>query len=448
MPQHALAGARTGRPERIWAAVVGWYDGRERAHLGDARGWFWTAVVAMSFFWMSNPVALIPTFYLSLALAVLWLKVAVVLNLPWLRLPRVPWPWVAFLAVGLLSQLWTIDDFHTDVSNTVYIKITAVAIAAAVHVEPRVVAWGIAAGGFVVVALSVHAFHEQVLGTSYAALEGVIFTGVGTNQNILAYTMAIALAVTLAIGWPTTTVPRVLWLLALASHGYGIYLANSGTGYVCTLIILVVAGTVAAWPRLRSGQRHLVLAWLGAAGVAFVLVLVFVVLVLGKELSTFSGRAPFWRATIETTLAHSPLWGSGWGAVWEHPWNVAQPPNPVASEIYERAGFALPHGHNLFVDLLPELGLLGIVLSLAMIAYAVRRVRQCGVRAGDPLPLSGRMILLVLVALLTFGVTEPMLTVPLGWWTFVLVVANSRQRTSPRVDRPARRAPRGRRVAL
>jgi hypothetical protein len=36
---------------------------------------------------------------------------------------------------------------------------------------------------------------------------------------------------------------------------------------------------------------------------------------------------------------------------------------------------------------------------------------------------------LCLVSLLVSGITEPMLTVPLGWWTLVLVTSLTRQRT-------------------
>ena len=49
------------------------------------------------------------------------------------------------------------------------------------------------------------------------------------------------------------------------------------------------------------------------------------------------------------------------------------PPNPVAADIYERAGLALAHGHNFFVDVLPELGLVGVFVALLMVAYAFAR---------------------------------------------------------------------------
>ena len=113
--------------------------------------------------------------------------------------------------------------------------------------------------------------------------------------------------------------------------------------------------------------------------------LVGVSVLLGKQLTTFSGRSVFWRGTIDATLDRAPVLGSGWGAVWEHPWNPTYP-NYVSEDIYERAGYALPHGHNFFIDVLPELGLVGVAVALShgglRRSGEVRQVRTLGPRAG------------------------------------------------------------------
>lgn len=432
MPQHADAGSASRHARDLLSAVVAWHDARPRASLSSARGWLWTALVAATFFWMSNPIVFIPSFYLSLGEAMIWTKVVVVLSLPWLRLPRVPWPWLAFLGLALLSQLWTINDFHTDVSNTVYIQITALAVIVAANCTPEVVAWGMGLGGLCVAALSLHAFHEEVAGASYVGVEEITLLGVGTNENILAYTLAISAAGILALGFPAGIVARIAWVVVLGVDVYVLYLAGSGTGYLACLSTLVVALVIAAWPQLLQMGRRLVTILTAGVIVVVSLGALLVVTVLDKELSTISGRAPLWRAALEATLEEAPLLGSGWGAVWEHPWDPT-PPNDVAMDIYARAGYPLPHGHNLFVDVVPELGLLGVTLALAMVAYAVREIRKCGLRTTAADPLAGRLVLLALVALLVSGITEPMLTVPLGWWCLALVVALSRQgTTSPR----------------
>nr|WP_253943217.1 O-antigen ligase family protein [Nocardioides sp. zg-1308] len=233
-------------------------------------------------------------------------------------------------------------------------------------------------------------------------------------------------------------------------QGAGVVAAASGTGYVSVLSIVVAAVLVSAWPRLRNARRRVVLLWTAAIGLVLVVGLLVTTVLLGKELSTFSGRAAFWRAAIESTFDRAPLIGSGWGAVWEHPWDPT-PPNDVANDIYVRADYALPHGHNFFVDVLPELGVLGVTIALVMVAYAVREVRRRGLRTDE----SGRLVLLVLVALLVSGITEPMLTVPLGWWSLTLVVATARQRVvveaadlEPTSGVGRRRSSRGRRAAI
>ena len=84
----------------------------------------------------------------------------------------------------------------------------------------------------------------------------MVFAGVGTNENILAYTLTTSLAAVLAIGWPRRSSARVAWIVLLAVHGYGLYRAGSGTGYSAALILLVAAALIMAWPRFgRAGHR-------------------------------------------------------------------------------------------------------------------------------------------------------------------------------------------------
>ncbi|MET0526018.1 MAG: O-antigen ligase family protein [Nocardioides sp.] len=388
-------------------------------------------VIAASFFWMSNPIVFVREFDDSVSKTITWTAVALAVTLPWLRLPRVPWPWLAFLALCTTSLLWTIDPASTRDSIMLYATLTALAVVVAANCEPEVVAWGMGLGGVAVVALSIYAFEKTMYGSSYPVYndEGVIelaFAGVGTNENILAYTLAVSLAAMLALGRPQRLPVLVAWLAVLGVHAYGFYLASSGTGYLATFSILLAAAGVLVWSRLQTVPRRIRLAWAATTAALSVAALLVVTVGLDLELSTVSGRAPFWRATVASTVDQAPLLGSGWGAVWAHPWDLA-PPNPVADDIYARAGYPLPHGHNFFVDVLPELGLVGILLTLFMVGYALREARSCGIRAGSPDPVSGRLFLLVLVSLLVSGVSEPMLTVPLGWWSLALVVALGRQ---------------------
>lgn len=441
MPQHVIEGADTAR--RLGSSLLTWNDSRPRASLVTVRGWWWGALIAVTFFWMSNPLVFVPTYYQSLEKAVFWTAIVLLISLPWLRLPRVPWPWLVFLGMCLASQLWTINDVNTDISNRLYIELTALAVIVAANCRLDVICWGMGVGGLSVVALSLYALHQHLPGIEYGGVDGMVFAGVGTNENILSYTLTTSLAAVLAIGWQRRSIAKAAWIALLAVHAYGLYRAGSGTGYSAALITVVAAALLMAWPRFGRAGRRVMIAAMALGSTALMLVLWVVTVVLGKEISTLSGRAPFWRATIEATFDRAPILGSGWGAVWEHPWDPTAP-NYVALDIYTRAGYALSHGHNFFVDVIPELGFLGLSVVLLMVAYAIREIRRCGLHAGSADPFAGRLLLLVLVSLLAAGIPEPMLVVPIGWWSLALVVSFPRQREFPELRRGRDRG--GRRI--
>ena len=380
MPHLARSGAGGARRAKsgTWNKLRAWHDARSRASMYSARGWAWAAVLAASFFWLSNPLVYVRVFADSVSYTITWTAIVAVLSLPWLRVPRIPWPWVLFLALCVASQLWTIDDAATDAAVVLYLKLTALAVLAAASCDAEVVAWGMGLGGVAIVVLSIHAYENWMWGSRYLNEFGYNFAGVGTNENILAYTLALSLAAVLALGRPRPPAVQVVWFLVLGVHAYGLYRASSGTGYLATLGVLLAGAAVVLSERLRGVPGRLVAAW--AAGVSLLVVAALLVVTIGldKDLLTVSGRTPFWRASIAATLDQAPWLGSGWGAVWAHPWAVA-PPNPVADEIYARAGLSLPHGHNFFVDVLPELGIVGVVLVVAMVLYAIRAIRGAGV---------------------------------------------------------------------
>lgn len=427
MPQHVMTGSPVGRIPAVWADLLAWHDRRPRAPMASVRGWVWTTLAAASFFWMSNPLVFVRIFDDSLRLTTVCTLGAAVLTLRWLRLPRVPWPWIAFLGMCALSQIWSVNAAATATSVLLYLHMTALALIVAANCESMVAGWGFALGGVVVVALSVYGYEKTMWGSSYPIVGGFAFTGVGTNENILAYTLAISFAATLAVARRRHWSLQVAWLSVLCINSYGLYLANSGTGYLAVSAVVVAGLSIVVWPTLSKARRRVGVIWVSAVAFLLIASLALVAIFMGKQVSTVSGRSPFWAATFGSTMDRAPLLGSGWGAVWEHPWDLKLP-NEVALDIYARAGFTLAHGHNFFVDVLPELGLLGVAIAVLMVGYAAREIRRCGLQPGSADPVTGRLVLLVLVALLVSGVSEPMLTVPLGWWCLTLVVALPRQR--------------------
>jgi O-antigen ligase len=85
----------------------------------------------------------------------------------------------------------------------------------------------------------------------------------------------------------------------------------------------------------------------------------------------------------------------------------------------------LTHGHNSVIDLLAEVGIIGVALCalVFVVAWASASARLTAPGPTDEDRIAGRAAILGLVALLVLGVTEPLVTIPVGW--FVLVISTA-----------------------
>ena len=250
--------------------------------------------------------------------------------------------------------------------------LAALAVMTYANVTGDVLALGFVYGGLLVTGLSVYVFNQRRPGSYFETLDvlnRIVFAGVGTNPNILAYTVTLGLVGWLAL-WPRRPMVVGLWLAAGAGLLCAIYLAGSTSGYLtaAAMIATAIAQAVVSRLRGRTWTRRRRGTWTIVSGVAAIAGAV-VVGFSGRGPGTFSDRLPFWEATL-SVAADRPIVGFGWGAVWSHPWLLA-PANAVADRIDAATGLGLTHGHNSFVDLVIDLGAIGVVLALAIIVSAV-----------------------------------------------------------------------------
>lgn len=87
--------------------------------------------------------------------------------------------------------------------------------------------------------------------------------------------------------------------------------------------------------------------------------------ITGKDL-TFSGRTAIW-AIINEHIARSPLIGSGYGAYW------VQKPDSPSMVMLQRLYFYPTEGHNGYLDVINDLGLIG---GVCLFAYLIVFLRQ------------------------------------------------------------------------
>ena len=402
--------------------------GRRIPRYDSWQGVVWTVVLALDFFWFANPRVLV-AFPHALWSAAVVTAVGAAVTVSRLRAPVPAESVLAVLILGFASALWSIDPDQTFAFTMRYVLIAAVATIIARNADARAIAHGLVLGGLIFLGASIYAMARDLpgsLGPSYADTH---FAGVGGNRNILAYTLVLAFAGGAGLV-PRSRWARGVWALALVTLLGGVYLAHSATGLITATLLTVIAVACYVLDRRRLtgapvDPRRRRLVWVVAlAGVVAMLVGGLVVgKILGRNTTTLSGRTTIWEAIWKTTTGEDRWIGSGWGAVWRHPWAPA-PENPKFREIVATMGFPQWHGHNWAFDLIPELGLLGVVVFATV--YVQAGVRAVRLRTYDQ-PATGvrlqtsRIALLGLLGVLMYGVTESMSTIPLGWFTTVLL---------------------------
>lgn len=89
----------------------------------------------------------------------------------------------------------------------------------------------------------------------------------------------------------------------------------------------------------------------------------FLSMALGKG-GSFTGRTPIWQAMMDEIAKH-PMMGIGFSSFW-------QGAEEISAEAIEKIGWTTPNGHNGYVDLTNELGLIGLVLLIMFLVIHVR----------------------------------------------------------------------------
>jgi exopolysaccharide production protein ExoQ len=146
---------------------------------------------------------------------------------------------------------------------------------------------------------------------------------------------------------------------------------------------------------------------------------------LGRDPS-LTGRTPMWGVAL-TKLMERPLLGFGRGAFWA-------PNSPYAKEagLAVANGFIPPHGHNGFIDLGLDVGLVGVSLFLITFGFSYFRALKVAYAATE---LENLWFLTFLLFLFMNNITESFLLYKSNiYWTFyvftALSLAKNRESTS------------------
>ncbi len=252
--------------------------------------------------------------------------------------------------------------------------------------------------------------------------------GLYPHKNVLAFVMAVGAlsAVCAALASPAR---RRLWIATALTCLALLLLSRGKTSLVGAGLVILGAGALAV---LRRGPVAAVVAsWIGAAaatafGVAAAVAPDALLRAIGKD-PTLTGRTDIWASVLRRS-AERPRLGYGFGAFWE---KDSLPAKVVQHETH----WLVPSAHNGWLDLLVQVGWVGVglfaaVLLLTFLVLAVRLHRADDAGFG----------LLYLVLLIFFSLSESVIEAPntLSWALFAAVVVRA---LSPRASLVARPRP-------
>lgn len=212
-----------------------------------------------------------------------------------------------------------------------------------------------------------------------------------------------------------------LWVAAAAAT---LLLTRAATVWVALVAVAIGLG-LAVWAR-RRGTRSRVpvyvtgatLTVLGVGALAFARDALFGL--LGKD-GDLTGRVEIWDK-VSHLAAEQPWFGLGWISYWA-PWV-----EPYAS-LDTKVGLPVMSAHNAWLDVWLQLGIVGLLAFVPLVALTVwrtwfRAVDQRRRGFGTPLPYATSALwpFLVIVALLVQSLTESRLLIE-GNWVLLIVLA-------------------------
>jgi hypothetical protein len=346
-------------------------------------------------------------------------------------------PAAAFLALVMASYLWSGDQraatedllFFWLPFTVLFVTVARAPFGAR---SPRVIATTLVAVAAVFAAVGLWQAISEELFFFNVALEranalGSIFrvTSAFQDPNLLGRHLAIAIAVVLVAAWLVrVSLPAALGLLVLLAAG--IWFTYSQSSLVALAIAALAVGLAAA-----HGRERIALAGVTAALAVGGVVALGVVLTGDSPVDLTSGRSALVTDTAAVAASH-PIVGVGVSA---QPRATRREEAPDTSKLQNVS-------HTTALTVAAELGVVGLVAFLALLAGAARTVLLAA--RGDPATALGAAAVLVVLLVHSFfypGLFEN----PLTWGVLGVIAAAASQgggrgRDATEVPRPALRS--------
>lgn len=332
------------------------------------------------------------------------------------------WIWV-FLGIVIASTLWTFAPDVTPRRSILLLGTSVFAIYMAMRFTLREQLQLLACALGIVIVLS---FMFAIGLPKYGLMtvqEGGIhagnWRGIMTHKNILGRLMVFSSMVFLFVAMSNPIKNRRYRWLPWAGYILSIaliVLCTSKSALVICLSLTIILPLYRSWRRNYNQLIPLIIALILVVGSISTLLLDNLPVVadaLGRDL-TLTGRTDIWSAMFDL-IWERPWLGYGFNAVWRD-WN-----SEITAYLWRTLAWECPYGHNGFMDLLAELGFVGLsVFLLSFINTFFKgimwlRITQC---------IEGVWPLMYLTFLVMYNISESTLveTNSIFWIVYVSTV--------------------------
>ncbi|MGQ0697172.1 MAG: O-antigen ligase family protein [Panacagrimonas sp.] len=252
----------------------------------------------------------------------------------------------------------------------------------------------------------------------------------------------------LSHAWASRRISTLRALAGAALAAFLLVMASSSTAMLLSVLVCSVTIATLRPPPVRVGRGQVAVTL--AAAVLVVPLVAFVAIRYGVEILglisgwfgkdiTFSGRTDIWIELVREISSH-PWFGVGYSGFWNGL-------GSLSDQVVRKIGYIVPNGHNGYLDIANELGVVGLLLLLGFLVRHARDVARVGRLDRQQLALHGALFVYFLVANLTeslwFLATSPihllMMFSSLTLSRHMLqheLLSQRRTRTNPERERP------------
>lgn len=270
------------------------------------------------------------------------------------------WLWLlAFIALASIG--WTIDPETTTRRAILIFGTTAfgayMAVRFSIREQLQLLAWAL---GLVISLSVVFAIALPSYGTMTFQEGGIhagSWRGIMTHKNMLGRLMVLSGMTFLfvALGKPQRAIYRQLAWGGLGLSVALLLLSTSKTALIAFVSLMLILLLYRSWRlsyNLAIPLLILVILVVGSSATLVVDNLPAIAGAIGRDL-TFTGRTDIWSAMLDK-ISERPWTGYGFNAFWRD-WD-----NEATAYMWRYLAWECPYGHNGFMDLLAELGIIGL----------------------------------------------------------------------------------------